>query len=53
MVQIIRKTQLPLPTEVPDRLREATAAAQSMALREPRPAGFPLLFAADMRLTDS
>jgi integrase/recombinase XerD len=50
--QIIRKMQLPLPTEVPDRLREATAAAQSMTLREPRPAGFPLLFAADMRLIE-
>ena len=52
MVQIIRKTQLPLPTEVPDRLQEAAATALSMLLREPRPDGFPLLFTDDLQLIE-
>ncbi len=44
MVQIIRKGALPLPEEVPPRLRAAAAAAHAIRLREPRPVGFPLLF---------
>ena len=50
VVEIIRKGALPDPTEVPAALRQAAAAAQLMALREPRPTGFPLLFSSDMRL---
>jgi len=46
MVQIIRKAALPTPTEVIDRLRPAATQALAMTLREPRPVGFPLLFAA-------
>ncbi len=52
MVEIIRKGQLPQPGEVSDALREAATAALSMTLREPRPAGFPLLFSSDMRLIE-
>src|SRR5579863_3864497 len=44
MVQIIRKGALPLPEEVPTRVRAAAAAAHAIRLREPRPVGFPLLF---------
>jgi len=52
VVEIIRKAELPQPAEVPEALREAAAAAQSIKLREPRPAGFPLLFSSDMRLLE-
>jgi site-specific recombinase XerD len=52
MVQIIRKAVLPTPDEVPSRLRAAAAAAALITLREPRPAGFPLLFSRDMRLIE-
>jgi len=52
MVQIIRKAQLPDPSEVIERLRPAATQAQSTMLREPRPAGFPLLFTAHLRLIE-
>jgi integrase/recombinase XerD len=53
VVQIIRKGSLPLPSEVPEVIRGAAAAAGSIQLREPRPVGFPLLFGADMQLIES
>ncbi|MEJ8859512.1 hypothetical protein WKW79_33455 [Variovorax robiniae] len=52
MVQIIRKAALPTPSEVIERLHPAVTQALAMTLREPRPAGFPLLFTADMRLIE-
>ena len=52
VVEIVRKGTLPDPSEVPEALRPAAAAAQRMVLREPRPAGFPLLFSSDMRLIE-
>jgi hypothetical protein len=52
VVEIIRKGVLPQPSEVPERLREAAAAALKMTLREPRPSGFPLLFNSDMQLIE-
>jgi site-specific recombinase XerD len=52
VVQIIRKGALPEPSAVPERLREAAAVASSIVLREPRPAGFPLLFTADLQLIE-
>jgi site-specific recombinase XerD len=52
MVEIVRKGELPRPEEVPPGLRAATTAARKMTLREPRPAGFPLLFSSDMRLIE-
>lgn len=52
MVQILRKTALPAPSEVIEHLRPAAAQALSMALREPRPAGFPLLFTDDLKLIE-
>jgi site-specific recombinase XerD len=52
MVQIIRKGELPRPDEVPPSLRAAAATAHSIKLREPRPAGFPLLFTADLELIE-
>jgi hypothetical protein len=52
VVEIIRKSTLPTPEEVIPRLREAAAAAHFIKLREPRPAGFPLLFAADFELIE-
>jgi len=50
MVQIIRKTDLPEPAEVPEHLGPAAEQARSMVLREPRPSGFPLLFTSDWQL---
>src|ERR1700722_9785313 len=50
MVRIIRKSELPQPDEVPPSLRDAAAAAITMRLREPRPAGVPVLFTSDMQL---
>lgn len=44
MVQIIRKASLPTPDEVTERTRTAAERATDVAVREPRPAGFPLLF---------
>ena len=52
MVEIIRKGELPRPEEVPAGLRAAAAAALRMTLREPRPAGFPLLFSSDLQLIE-
>ena len=52
MVQIIRKAALPLPGDVPESLREAAAVATTIRLREPRPPGFPLLFAGDLQLIE-
>jgi len=52
MVEIIRKGELPRPEEVPAGLRAAAAAALKMTLREPRPAGFPLLFSSDLQLVE-
>jgi integrase/recombinase XerD len=52
LVQIIRKSALPAPAEVPEPLRSAAAAAAMIPLREPRPIGFPLLFTADLELIE-
>jgi integrase/recombinase XerD len=52
VVEIIRKSILPLPSEVTPQLREAAAAAASIKLREPRPPGFPLLFSANFDLIE-
>ena len=52
MVEIIRKAELPRPEDVPAGLRAAAAAALKITLREPRPAGFPLLFTSDMKLIE-
>lgn len=52
MVEIIRKGVLPQPAEVPEHLGGAAAAAQTTPLREPRPAGFPLLFTSDMQIIE-
>lgn len=52
MVRIIHKSELPQPDEVPPSLRDAAAAAITMRVREPRPAGFPLLFTSDMQFIE-
>jgi site-specific recombinase XerD len=52
VVRIIRKASLPDPTEVDARLRPAAEQAQSIVLREPRPAGFPLLFTGQWQLIE-
>jgi site-specific recombinase XerD len=52
MVEIVRKGPLPDPAQVPEPLRQATTLALSICLREPRPAGFPLLFTADHELIE-
>ena len=52
MVRIIRKASLPKPTEVDARLRPAAEQAQSIVLREPRAAGFPLLFTGQWQLIE-
>jgi len=52
MVQIIRKALLPNPSEVIEQLRPAATQAHSIVLREPRPAGFPLLFTAKLLLIE-
>jgi site-specific recombinase XerD len=52
MVQIIRKTALPQPSDVAAHLRLAAEQALAMGLREPRPVGFPLLFSGKMRLIE-
>jgi integrase/recombinase XerD len=52
MVEIVRRGELPQPNEVPERLRAAASLALGMTLREPRPAGFPLLFTSDGKLIE-
>jgi site-specific recombinase XerD len=52
MVQIIRKSTLPDALEVAEQLREAAVLAPTIVLREPRPAGFPLLFTAELDLIE-
>jgi len=52
VVQLIRKSTLPEPTEVSERLRAAAAAAPSVVVREPRPPGFPLFFSATMEIIE-
>lgn len=52
MVKIIRKAPLPDPSEVIERLRPVAAQAQSIVLRDPRPAGFLLLFTGDWQLIE-
>ena len=52
MVQIIRKAQLPDPAGVIERLRASAAQAHAIVLREPRPAGFPLIFTADLQIIE-
>ncbi|MDZ4129452.1 MAG: hypothetical protein U1E02_35585, partial [Hydrogenophaga sp.] len=52
MVQVVRKSALPDPSEVIDRLAPAAARAPAVALREPRPTGFPLLFTAQWQLIE-
>lgn len=52
MVQIVRKGPLANPSEVIKHLRPAATQAHSIVLREPRPAGFPLLFTAQWQLIE-
>ena len=52
MVQIVRKASLPDPSEVIEGIAPAAAQAHAIALREPRPAGFPLLFTAQWQLIE-
>jgi site-specific recombinase XerD len=52
VAQIIRKAALPSSCEVPESVRSAAAAAAKIVLREPRPAGFPLLFSAELALIE-
>ncbi|MGH8219355.1 MAG: tyrosine-type recombinase/integrase [Steroidobacteraceae bacterium] len=52
MARIIHRSELPQPEEVPSELRAAAMQALATPLREPRPAGFPLLFSADLKLIE-
>ena len=52
MVRIVRKAPLPNPLEVIEHVVPAALKAQSIVLREPRPAGFPLLFTAQWQLIE-
>lgn len=52
MVQIIRKTSLPTVDEVPERVHAAAEQALAVAIREPRPSGFPLLFTKHWQLIE-
>src|ERR1700722_2055966 len=52
MVTVFRKSALPIPAEVPQRLHEAAQTAASISLREPRPAGFPLFFTDSMEIIE-
>src|SRR6185312_11153460 len=52
VARIIYKSQLPQPEEVPPALAAAAAEALATPVREPRPAGFPLLFSAQMQLIE-
>jgi integrase/recombinase XerD len=52
MVTVIRKSALPTPAEVPERLRDAALAAASISLREPRLQGFPVFFTDSMEIIE-
>jgi hypothetical protein len=52
MVQIIRKAALPTPDEVAGATRAAAEQVHAVDLREPRPAGFPLLFTRQWQLIE-
>lgn len=52
MVQIIRKASLPTTDEVPGRAQAAAEQAPAVAVREPRPGGFPLLFTKHWQLIE-
>ncbi len=52
MVHLLRKASLPDPSEVGERLIAAASLAPSVKLREPRPAGFPLLLSAQWQLIE-
>jgi len=52
MVHIVRKSSLPGPAEVSEGLVPAAMAAHSVTVREPRPAGFPLMFTAQWQLIE-
>jgi len=52
MVTVVRKSVLPTPAEVPERLREAAQAAAAISLREPQLAGFPLFFTDSMDIIE-
>ena len=52
MVQIIRKASLPTTGEVPWRAHAAAEQAAAVAVREPRPSGFPLLFTKHWQLIE-
>ena len=52
MVHIVRKSSLPGPAEVIEGVVPAAIAAHSVIVREPRPAGFPLMFTAQWQLIE-
>ncbi len=52
MVHIIRKASLPSSADVIERVRPAAEQACAVVLREPRPAGFPLLFTRQWQLIE-
>ena len=53
MAEIIRKTALPHPAEVPAGVRTAAEEALSLTLRQPSPEGFPLLFTSKIELMEA
>jgi integrase len=52
MVTVVRKSALPTPAEVPERLRDAALAAASISLREPRLPDFPVFFTDSMQIIE-
>jgi integrase len=52
MVTVVRKSALPTPAEVPERLRDAALAAAAISLREPRLQGFPVFFTDSMEIIE-
>lgn len=52
MVHMVPKAVLPSPSSVLTRLKPAATMASCVALREPRPAGFPLLFTDSWQLIE-
>jgi site-specific recombinase XerD len=52
MVRIIRKAPLPDPSDVIESIVPVATQAHTVLLREPRPAGFPLLFTAQWQLIE-